>query len=116
MLGAGAARAWEFPRNPDRFPSVGFNVTNGSISGHRDEVDTPPPTYLFRTNVGNTDMDTHTLGADLRLPLHESVTFVFGYDSIESNYHFVRAGDVFHETERLSGYRYTVGFRLYLNH
>jgi hypothetical protein len=34
LLSASVAHAWEYPQNPDRFPSVGFGVQGNFGTGH----------------------------------------------------------------------------------
>lgn len=33
LLSSGVADAWEYPQNPDRFPSIGFGVAGNAGSG-----------------------------------------------------------------------------------
>ena len=113
------ARAWEFPDNPDRFPSIGLHVDNEKLDGDRTEI--------VINNIGerlpyrNSDETEFTWrgGADVRLPLHRSITMSFMYERVETEWFFKRrntlGGDLYEENRRLSGYNYQLGFRLYLN-
>jgi hypothetical protein len=121
LLAPLSARAWEFPRNPDRFPSVGFAVTNSNENGTRYESDGPYPA-LTRTQSGPEHFGGHTIGGDVRLPASDCLTFGFSYEHIESLHTFDRHGGDYQPTgvlysEKLStsGYRYGVTARLYFS-
>lgn len=111
------AGAWEVPGNPDRFPSVGLNIGNGELSGPRYESDLPG-TSLNRNQGGHEKNFFHSLGADVRVPIHQSVTLSFSYDALDSDNHYSRQSNgqsIYETSNNLSGYRYGIGLRLYLN-
>jgi len=60
--------AWEYPQNPDRFPSIGLNLTGESMAG---EVKSPSFPALGSQDIEGTDS---TLVLDTRLPLSNSFT------------------------------------------
>lgn len=117
-----SAQAWEFSRNPDRFPSLGLHVINGSVKGDRYETDLPG-TVGSRSQSGPESESTYTLGADIKLPINHGMTLGFFYDQHEIDRVYKRnraptntTGEViFKETSNLNGYRYGFDFRLYLN-
>jgi hypothetical protein len=117
ILAPSVAGAWEFNRNPDRFPSVGFNILNSYESGDRNENDTPSVS-LTRHQSGPVTNFTYKLGADVRLPINQSMTLTLRYDAIESDNHFTRVSngqEIYKESESLSGYQYGIGIRFYMN-
>lgn len=108
------ANAWEFSRNPDRFPSLGFNLNNSHLSGTRGEVD--QPTTILTRNQGGTDIiDTYAVGADLRLPVSDQWTVTLLADSYSLDSSFHRNGDAYRESQKLDGYRYGINLRLYFS-
>src|SRR5512143_1402696 len=64
LLSSAVAHAWEYPQNPDRFPSVGFGVQGNFGTGH--------------SSLGPFSIDSHITGVspqiDTRLPLSNSFT------------------------------------------
>jgi hypothetical protein len=109
-----AHAVWDMPRNPDRFPSFGFNMSGQHTDGTRDEIDSPNP-MLNRDNVGSLNSHLQTIGGDFRFPFSESGTLTLGIDSVSTNGHFTRADGVYNETDKQSGYRYSLGLRVYIN-
>ena len=119
VLIAGTVQAWEFPDNPDRFPSFGLHVDNEKLDGDRNEIviDNAGQRHPYR-HSDETEF-TWRGGADVRLPLHRSITMSFMYERVETEWFYSRkntlGGDLYEENRRLSGYSYQLGFRLYLN-
>ena len=111
---SGSARAWEFARNPDRFPSVGLNVSNENISGRRNEIDQPSP-ILTRNQGGPISTSYYSYGADIRLPASDQITFTLFADSINTDTTFTRVDNVYKQRDKLDGYRYGLGVRLYFS-
>jgi hypothetical protein len=116
-----SARAWEFSRNPDRFPSIGVKVSNADVNGTRYESD-GPYAALQRTQSGPEHWGEHVLGADVRLPASDCLTFGFAYDHIEGSHTYDRnagpyqtGGTIYSEKIDTSGYRYTLTARLYFS-
>lgn len=115
LIAAAPAHAvWEFPQNPDRFPSFGFNYSNASLQGDRHEMDTPNP-LVSRDNVGDRSEHNQNFGGDFRLPFSDSGTFTFGVDSVSTWTNFVRSDAVYHEKDKLTGWKYSIGLRVYIN-
>lgn len=118
VLAAKPLMAWEIPNNPDRFISFGFNVSGNKLSGQRDEISMPTP-LLTNREGGSDQLDTHVLGADVRVPVNQSLTLTVMYDRIETDSVFKRRGDngatIYKETSKMSGDRYGMSLRLYFN-
>lgn len=114
LLSASVVSAREFALNPDRFPSLGFNVSNTSLSGHRDEVDMPNPA-LTRDLGGKLTSNYDAIGADIRLPVSDGVTLTFFGDAVNSDTTFTRSGNIYRQADKLSGYRYGLSMRVYFN-
>lgn len=108
------SHAWEFSRNPDRFPSLAFNVSNASLPGHRDEVDNPTGASS-RIQSGATKSELLTIGGDVRLPLQESLTLSVYYDFVSTDDTFTRQNNVYKQTDKADGYRAGFSLRLYFN-
>lgn len=114
ILIASVSHAWEFNRNPDRFPSFGFNTDFTNMDGHRIE-DSHPSEPLQRIDKGPQSLESTRVGIDLRLPLAQAVTVELGYDHLESLTKYRREPNVFTEDTSLSGYNIHAGFRFYFN-
>jgi hypothetical protein len=112
-LAASHAFAWDIPENPDRFPSVGLNMSNAALNGPRSEID--GPARRQRIQHGDESSDLHSLGADIRLPATQSLTFTVSYDHLEGSSHFEREGGIYKQSSNLDGYRWGFGMRLYFN-
>lgn len=109
------ANAWEVDKNPDRFVSFGFNVSSSRLEGSRTESNLPnnPALNLITNNDGSVDFDT--VGGDIRLPVHRSITLTLSYDKVTTSSSFVRSENVYQTKDNLSGSRYGLGMRFYLN-
>ncbi len=106
--------AWEQPRNPDRFPSFGVAYGSSRTTGTRDEIDSPNP-LLTRDNIGDVHSQDYTIGTDFRFPFSDNGTLQLGYDFLGNHNYFTRADGVYREDEKSTGYRFSVGVRVYLN-
>lgn len=99
------SHAWEFSKNPDRFPSLGFNVSSSRMTG----------SSTYRTIEDKGPIDQESFGADVRLPVGDGVTLNFSYDQIsyaavlERNHYGLSTVDNYH------GSRYGLGLRVYFN-
>lgn len=119
LLAPGILGAWEFPLNPDRFPSIGLRADIQTLDGFRAEtvVNAAGQELPYR-NTDEVQRDWRQ-SVDVRLPVTNSLTLNFGYDNVETEYYFTRrsqsGGDMYKEHRALDGYSYNVGFRLYLN-
>jgi hypothetical protein len=113
-VAAPAHAVWEFPSNPDRFPSFGVKFSGQHLDGERHEMDSPNP-LLSRDQVGPINSTYQTFGGDFRLPFNESATVTFGIDSIRATSHFTRQDAVYHEKQTQEGWNYSVGLRVYIN-
>lgn len=105
--------AWEFNRNPDRFPSVGFNVSNYSLSGTRNDVSQVNATLTQRL-AGPLTHNINSIGLDLRLPVSDQLTFTLSADNVSSDSKFTRDFG-YTESYSLTGYHYSLGARLYFS-
>lgn len=117
LLFAGRAHAWEFTRNPDRFMSVGVNVSKLDVGGKRFEVDQPSDP-LTRVNSGPENRNESVYGADLRLPVSDSVTVGLFYDYIDGSNTFDREASgksIFRQSLDYTGNHYGMSVRFYLN-
>lgn len=114
IVGIKPARAWEFPRNPDRFPSVGFNISSADLGGERDEVSTPS-TVLTNAQGGPVDFSGNTAGMDVRLPVNDGMTLSISADHYDNRTDFKRNGGTYRESESLRGFKYGLGVRVYFN-
>ena len=83
LLSAATAHAWEYPQNPDRFPSVGFGVQGNAGTG--------------QSSSGPFSQDFHVTGVspqiDTRLPLSNSFTLTLnaGYAASTTRTHFSKS-------------------------
>jgi hypothetical protein len=106
--------AWEKPRNPDRFVSFGFNVSQSDVDGQRAEVN-QPSAILTNAYLGSDEVSLHSIGADVRFPATNSLTLSLSYDKLSTEQTFLRQGGVYKESTNMDGQRVTFGLRLYLN-
>lgn len=109
-----SAMAWEFPRNPDRFPSIGFNAIDMELEGDRIDID-QPTLATTRTQSGPLTQSLYMIGADVRLPLNDQITLTLAADSVSGDSSFSRGGNTFKEDSRVKGHRLGVGLRLYFS-
>ena len=114
------ARAWEFRQNPDRFPSVGLTVLNTKLDARRDGIDVNNMGEQILLNKDRGNGDESEIGADVRLPVTESVTFTFLYSHVNQTYDLTRPAyftgqTIYREHGDWSGNRYGFNVRLYLN-
>lgn len=114
ILSLPANAVWEMPHNPDRFPSFGVNYSGQNLTGDRHEVDSPNP-LLSRDLVGDRTTEQQMFGGDFRFPFSESGTLMLGVDSVTTYSRFTRQDGVYHENEKLTGFRYSIGLRVYVN-
>lgn len=105
---------WEQPRNPDRFPSFGVNYSGQNLNGERHEMDSPNP-LLSRDQIGPRTSEQQTFGGDFKFPFSDNGTLSFGVDSVTTRSRFTRQDSVYHENEKLTGWKYSVGLRVYIN-
>ena len=109
------AKAWEFARNPDRFPSIGLNISAADLNGKRDEVSQPANPILAMNAGGDVDYQSNTVGADVRLPVNDGMTLTLSADHFDNRSTFERKGNLYRESESLRGVRYGLGVRIYFN-
>ncbi len=114
VLQAAISHGYEFERNPDRFISLGFNASLLKVTGSRSEVDLPG-SGLERIQHSREEIDIDSQGVDLRIPVHQSITFTLGADQVQYNQNFDRESGVYKQSSNLDGYRYNIGVRLYFN-
>jgi hypothetical protein len=121
LAAARSAGAWEFARNPDRFPSVGFSVTNSYLSGRRYEDDLPGGAP-DRVQSGKQELSGYGMGLDARLPLSDQITVGVFAEQQSLDMRFGRdsgpfsTGRVYYrETAKMEGYKYGVTARLYFS-
>lgn len=105
--------AWEHPRNPDRFPSIGLRIENHKLGGNYAAVSNPNGVSLIER--GSVDDDGTGLGANLRLPVNSGLTLDFDYMTIDGEKVISRNNNIYRSNENLDGYRMGIGIRLYLN-
>lgn len=114
LFGASSAHAWEFARNPDRFPSAAFNVSNSNLDGTRAEIDQPGGAPS-RIQSGLDHSVFYSIGGDVRLPLQESLTLSVYYDFLSQDDRFIRENNVYKQTDSSNGYRCGFSLRVYFN-
>lgn len=114
LVSVSSSYAWNFPRNPDYAPSIGFHVTNYNVEGSRTEIDMPSG-HADRSFYGLEDRSKDTYGTDLRLPIHSGITVNFFYDKINMAENFSREGNVYQEKTLLKGYEMGFGIRCYFS-
>jgi len=114
MLLTPLIHAWECPRNPDRFPSLGLNISTAKLTGDKNYVNNPglPNPQPFKDS-GHQDFDS--VGADVRLPVTDGLTFSVSYDQISANGDYTRDQNIFKQSDNFDGYRVGVGVRMYFN-
>lgn len=113
LLISTVASAWDVPGNPDRFVSVGLNVSNSSLKGDHSELDGPP--HVQQIQRGHEELESHLIGVDLRIPTTQSLTFNLSYDYAEMNSRYDRSSQLHKVSSNLDGYRWGVGMRFYFN-
>lgn len=100
---------WEFPKNPDRFPSVGLALSGQSLSGDQSSPSNP--------SVGSQGYETSIamLAIDTRLPLSNSFTLDLALGSVSSD---ASADETIHlnsaKADATGGY-FRIGARWYFN-
>ncbi len=114
FIGICQAHAWEFSRNPDRFPSVGLNANTARLDGERNNVNLPG-TGLQQPFKDSGSLDFDAIGADVRLPINDGITLNFTYDRLTYGSNLVRDGNVYQQKDHFSGNRFGFGIRVYLN-
>ena len=102
------------PGNPDMAPSLGFSMKQMNVSGDRAEVDLPGD-ELQRIGTGHETREMTTIGTDLKLPVHPSITLFLSYDLLNGEEIFKRQESTYRESVVLDGYQYGFGIRLYFN-
>ena len=90
-LSSVVAHAWEYPQNPDRFPSVGFGV-QGNIGSGESKTNS---TGFSRSTGSSRDFDVRGVSPhiDTRLPLSDSFTLSLnaGFTESTTKTHAVRS-------------------------
>ena len=101
--------AWEFPNNPDRFMSLGLNLTSQSAEGEWES-----PTH---PEWGNQDTEARlrTLIFDVRIPVSNSTTFNVAVGTLDIETESDRTFLLYAEKEDMKGGIFQIGFRHYLN-
>lgn len=96
---------WEHPKNPDRFPSVGF-----SLSGSAEDGD-------YKTQGVSQDLESKgsSLFVDTRLPLSNSFTLSVGLGTTKSTVDAKDNPFFFGSKSQLSGSVFSIGGRFYFN-
>lgn len=109
------AGAWEFDRNPDRFISVGLTATRANLDGNST---TTLPGGAFAGSTDN-EVKTRVLGADVRIPVHQSLTLSVSYERLKQDVHTNGADNLgspaYIDGNDQSGQRYGASIRYYFN-
>lgn len=98
--------AWEFDKNPDRFPSLGLNYTGTSDTGQ----------YKVIGLSQDIESNAHTVVLDTRLPLSNSLTLAIGAGTTSSHSEGKGGGSFNADQLDQDGGLFTVGARYYFNH
>lgn len=114
ILCPAASFAWEIPKNPDRFPSLGLNISNADYDGSSQNVLWVSPVYTLNDNY-KSEYEERLKGFDLRLPLHESFTFEFGFDRVKTHSKKTLSNNKYIKYDDLNGNSYKLGVRFYFN-
>jgi hypothetical protein len=102
--------------NPDRYASVGLEVTNGTLDGNGESTE-----YLYWpggvTNVPVADKNTNELKMwsiypSFRMPASDRLTVEIGVRYVHQEY--AHTGYLTRFKGKVSGELYTLGFRYYL--
>lgn len=106
LLAPTAGYCWEFPKNPDRFPSLGFNYTGVAETGN-----------IKATNNEGQDLETKSgaLVLDTRMPLSDSFTLYLGIGATSSNIKGKESSSLLANETDTSGGLFTIGGRYYFN-
>jgi len=109
-LGSSQAWGWEYPNNPDRFPSVGLSLSGQSVSG---EVSYPSAPGA---GVQNAELSTGLFILDTRLPLSNSFTLnlALGSAAYAEKYEATQSLNS-KKFESKSGGYFSIGARYYFN-
>lgn len=114
VMAASPIHAWEMKNNPDRFPSIGLNYSQTSLDGTIEHYDRPS-FGVNNYNPGKEDKQRSLVGADIRLPMTDQLTFTLGYSrSYEYSDMEYNTEDLQHSTA-LKGYKMDFGVRFYIN-
>lgn len=114
LLMSSISHAWEFRKNPDRFPSLGFNLSTSRLDGKRDWTDLPG-TFLSRTQSDRGFLDMNSMGLDIRFPISNGVTLTFSYDRLEYESLLTRDQNIITVNDSFSGDRFGFSTRIYFN-
>ncbi len=109
-----SAHAKEYPRNPDRFPSLGLNASTSRLSGARTHINSPGSTMVQGQDDSGT-IDNESFGADFRLPINNGVTLNVSWDRVSYNSSLTRTGNIYEANDNFDGNRFGLGLRVYFN-
>lgn len=106
--------AWEVEGNPDRYLSLGINVSNANLNGTRTETDFLD-SGINRVFKGPSEIGVFSTGVDMRLPVTKAITFTLSCEKIEMTSQYTRNPNPYRESNNLDGYRYGFGARFFLH-
>lgn len=99
------SHAWEVPKNPDRFPSLGLTYTGVSETGD----------YNIQGYKQDVETTNRSLIADLRLPLATSFTLSIGVGGTHSEVLGKENFNFYGSKTDTSGGLFTISGRFYFN-
>ena len=108
------SKAYEQPRNPDRFISLGLNVENLQQSGDFTAV-SMPSVILTDVSRGPAQENYTGIGLDVRIPANDCLTLSAGYMNLVGDSSHSRDNGLYTEKIKFTGYRLNFGARLYFN-
>lgn len=97
--------AWEHPKNPDRFPSIGLSYAGSTLEGE----------YVIEGFKQDTEVKTGLLLLDTRLPLSNKLTLDVGIGSTAIRETSEENRNFFGEREDLKGAYTRIGIRYYFS-
>ena len=106
---AAVSEAADYDQNPDRFPSLGFNLTLGG----------GPGTFDFKSGGASGSQDTSTgtygLTVDARVPVNQSVTFSTGLAFMANSLTAEETSQSIGQEVKSTNFIFNVGLRYYFN-
>lgn len=107
------AHAWEVKDNPDRYISIGLNVSQEHLAGDNNNL-LNPNTASETLQPQTESLNLGAVGYDVRVPMFKQFTFMFSYEKLTLDSELIRSGNTFQSHAGLRGDRFSMGVRFYL--
>lgn len=109
VIGVVKCNAWEYPQNPDRFPSIGLNLSGENGTG---DVKYPSMPALGSQDLSGT---SSAFILDTRLPLSNSFTLNLALGGTSSELKGDANATFESSKQTMSGGIFNIGVRYYFN-